>query len=94
MPRLTKEERVFIVKKYFETKSYMRAQAAFQYRFQKHNQLIKTVQSNVKKCSVKCSRGTGLNRYKEFSGRRRTLYRKYMLVSKKIEGIMNKFVKC
>ena len=34
MPRLTKEERVIIVEKYFETKSHMRVQAAFQQRFQ------------------------------------------------------------
>ena len=33
--RVNKEERVFIVEKYFETKNYIKVQAAFQRRFQK-----------------------------------------------------------
>ena len=86
MPRLTKEERVFIVEKYFETKSYMRIQTALQHRFQKTQPVKKTFQSNVRKCSVKCSHGTSfLNRNKENSGRPRTSYRKYMFLSKKNE---------
>ena len=67
--QISKEERCFVVEKYFERKSYIPVKAAFRQRFNQVPPCKKTIQQNVTKYR---SHGTSLNRNKENSGRRRT----------------------
>ena len=71
MVKYSKEERVFMVKNYFETKSYDYVIHAFQNRFPNRNTpSISTIYRNVQKYS---NEGTSLNLNKGRSGRRRTV---------------------
>ena len=69
MPQISKEERAFVVEKFFARKSYIAVQATFQQRFNHAPPCKKTIQQSVTKYR---SHGTSLNRNKENSGRRRT----------------------
>ena len=70
MAQLTKEQRIFVVSKYLETKSYNEIIRAFRVRFPDRVVPYKTtIQRNVKKYM---EHGTSLNLNKQFSGRRRT----------------------
>ena len=72
MPRviLTKEQRVFIVRSYFETKSFKEVARLFTLQFPATPSPSKsTIWYNVKKYE---EHGTSLNRYKENAGRKRT----------------------
>ena len=59
----------FCCRKFFERKSYIAVQVAFQERFNQAPPSKKTIQQNVEKSR---SHGTSLNRNKEYSARRRT----------------------
>ena len=68
--QLTAEQRVFIVQKYIDLKSYNEVREAFRRRFPGRNPPAKrTIQKNVEKFHV---HGTSLNLNKGNSGRRRT----------------------
>lgn len=68
--QLTKEQRVFVVKTFHETKSYVAVREAFGRRFPGRNPPAKrTIQKNVEKYD---GNGTSLNLNKGRSGRRRT----------------------
>ena len=69
MRQISKEERAFVVEKFFERKSYIAVQAAFQQQFNQAPPCKTIIQQNVTKYR---SHGTSLNRSKENSGRRRT----------------------
>ena len=49
MLQISKEKRVFVVEKFFERKSYIAVQAAFQQRFNHAPPCKKTIQQNIKK---------------------------------------------
>ena len=68
MPQISKQGRAFVVEKFFERKSCIAVQTAFQ-RLNQTLPCKKTIQQNVTKY---CSQGTSPNRNKENSGRRRT----------------------
>ena len=51
MPQLTKEQRVFIVEKYFELKSINAVKLAFQERFDREAPCKSAIQKNVKTTS-------------------------------------------
>ena len=71
MPQLTTAQRVFVVKKYHETKSYRTVQDEFRLTFPGRNPPAKsTIQHNVQKYDVN---GTSLNLHKGRSGRRKTV---------------------
>lgn len=68
--QLTNEQRAFIVKRYFETKSYLEVQESFRQRFPDRNPPSKsTIQRNVAKYTRE---GTSQNLNKGHSGRLRT----------------------
>ena len=70
MPKLTIAERVFLVEKYFETKSVVEVLTLFQIAFPGRNPpSSSTVWRNVNKYR---QHGTSLNRNKGNSGRRKT----------------------
>ena len=70
MVQLTKEQRVFVVSRYLETKSYQAVRVDFQQRFPGRAMPCKsTIDRNVKKY---LEHGTSLNLNRQFSGRRRT----------------------
>lgn len=69
--QLTTAQRIFIVKKYYETKSYQSVQEAFRQAFPDRNPPAKsTIQHNLRKYEED---GTSLNVNKGRSGRRRTV---------------------
>ena len=71
MVQLTTEQRTFIVKKYYETRSYVDVQNAFRQAFPNRNPPAKsTIQHNIRKYETD---GTSLNVNKGRSGRRRTV---------------------
>ena len=70
MSQLSWEERVLVVEKYFERKSYIAVQAEFQQRYILAPPYKRTIQQNIKKYR---SYGMSLNRNKENSGWRRTI---------------------
>ena len=70
MSQLSWEERVLVVEKYFERKSYIAVQAEFQQRYIHAPPYKRTIQQNIKKYR---SYGMSLNRNKENSGWRRTI---------------------
>ena len=69
MPQISKENRVFVVKRFFERKSYTVVQAAFQQRFNQTLPCKKTIQQKFTKYR---SHETILKRNKQNSRRRRT----------------------
>ena len=69
--QLTTEQRVFVVRKYHETRSYARVKEAFRERFPERNPPAnRTIQQNARKYEEE---GTSLNVNKGRSGRRRTV---------------------
>ena len=69
MPQISKEEWALVVEKFFQRKTYIAVQAAFQQWFNQTAPCKKTIRQNVTKY---CSHGMSLNRNKENSGRQRT----------------------
>ena len=65
MMQLTTEQRVFLVKSYFETQSFVEVQRLFALRFPNRNPPHKNVQKYL-------NRGTSLNRNSSSCGRKRT----------------------
>ena len=69
--QLTTEQRIFIVKKYYETKSYVNVRRAFQERFSGRNPPAnRSIQENMRKYEQE---GTSLNINKGRIGRRRAV---------------------
>ena len=69
IPKVSKEEGVFIVENSFERKSYISVQATFWQQFNQAPPCKKTIEQNITKY---CSHETSLNRNKENYGRQRT----------------------
>ena len=70
MVQLTKEQRIFVVRAYFETHSFVEVQQLFRERFPgRESPVKKTIWANVRKYE---QHGTSLNRNAYNSGRRRT----------------------
>ena len=70
MVQLTKEQRVFVVKKYYETHSFLEVQRLFAIQFPDRRPPVKwSIWKNVKKYE---EHGTSLNRNQKNSGRNRT----------------------